>query len=94
MGCPYLEYRDGSADPGRDSFDEPRAYCAAADRFVQPMRADICNDRYDLAHDRDCEIYLDHVEDDDAAADGGEPTTDADGGKPTTGTDGTGGEDA
>ncbi|SEV99927.1 hypothetical protein [Natrinema salifodinae] len=65
MGCPYLAYRDGSDDPDRDhdSFDEPRAYCTAADRFVQPMRADICNDRYDLTHDRDCEIYREHADD-------------------------------
>lgn len=63
MVCPYLEYRDGSADPDRDPFDEPRAYCTAAEQFVQPMRADICNDRYDLVHDRDCEIYREHADD-------------------------------
>jgi hypothetical protein len=27
------------------------------------MRADICNDRYDLAHETDCEIYLAHADD-------------------------------
>ncbi|PCR90600.1 hypothetical protein [Natrinema ejinorense] len=58
MVCPYLEYRDESADRG--PFDEARAYCTAADRFVQPMRADICTDRYELVHERDCEIYRDH----------------------------------
>lgn len=52
--CPYLDYRD---DAGERSFDEPRAYCTAANTFVQAMRADICNDRYDLDHETDCEIY-------------------------------------
>jgi hypothetical protein len=78
MVCPYLEYRDGSDEPDRDSFDEARAYCTAADRFVQPMRADICNDRYDLVHDRDCEIYREHA-DDAAAAGDGDGETNADG---------------
>lgn len=54
MVCPCLEYRSESAEA---TFDEPRAYCTAVERFVQPMRADICNDRYDLDHERDCEIY-------------------------------------
>ncbi|WP_226041064.1 hypothetical protein [Natrinema sp. DC36] len=84
MSCPYLEYRDGSDDPGREPFDEERAYCTAADRFVQPMRADICTDRYDLVHERDCEIYREHADDADPAADGGE----------APGADETGGEDA
>lgn len=52
--CPYLDYRDEASER---SFDEPRAYCTAANTFVQPMRADICNDRYDLDHETDCEIY-------------------------------------
>ena len=64
MTCPFLEYRDES-DGQR--FDEARAYCTAAGRFVQPMRADICTDRYDLAHDRDCEIFLEHADDTDVA---------------------------
>jgi len=55
MTCPHLEYRD---DDGR--FDAPRAYCGAADRFVQAMRADVCNDRYDLDHATDCEIFRAH----------------------------------
>ncbi|QSX01240.1 hypothetical protein [Haloterrigena alkaliphila] len=63
MTCPHLEYRDES-DGTR--FDEARAYCTAADRFVQPMRADVCNDRYDHAHDRHCEIYLEHADSDGA----------------------------
>jgi len=55
MVCPYLEYRrkaDGK------SFDTERAYCGAAEQFVQPMRADVCNDRYELDHATDCEIFL------------------------------------
>jgi hypothetical protein len=72
MPCPYLEYRDTSpgesssanastgTTPTGGSFDEPRAFCAVVDAFVQPMRADICNDRYDLHHAAHCEIYRDH----------------------------------
>lgn len=67
MTCPYLAYRDESDGT---QFDEARAYCTAADRFVQPMRADICNDRYDLAHDRHCEIYLAHADDSEAESEG------------------------
>ena len=59
--CPYLSYRT-SADG--ESFDEARAYCGAAERFVQPMRADICNDRFELDHAEDCEIYVEHASDD------------------------------
>jgi len=50
--CDYLEYRDGE-------FEAPRAYCTAVDRFVQPMRADVCNCRYRLRPARDCEYYVD-----------------------------------
>lgn len=57
--CPYLEYRDESDGT---QFETERAYCTVTNQFVQPMRADICNDRYGLSHDTDCEIYLDHVE--------------------------------
>ena len=69
MTCPFLDYRDSSADR---EFDEARAYCTAAEQFVQPMRADICNDRYDLFHAEDCEIYLAHEDelDDDELDDG------------------------
>ncbi|MEY7850793.1 hypothetical protein AB7C87_16505 [Natrarchaeobius sp. A-rgal3] len=67
MVCPYLAYRD-RADDAR--FDEARAYCTAADRFVQAMRADVCNDRYGLAHDEHCEIYLEHADDGESEADG------------------------
>ncbi|QLH83148.1 hypothetical protein [Halosimplex pelagicum] len=69
MTCPYLAYRE-SADGA--SFDEARAYCEAAERFVQPMRADICNDRFDLDHAEDCEIYLDHAGDGDESDGRGE----------------------
>ncbi|WP_115863583.1 hypothetical protein [Halorussus litoreus] len=54
--CPYLEYRP-LADDGNDA---ERAYCTASGEFVQAMRADICNDRYGLDHETDCEIYRDH----------------------------------
>lgn len=59
MTCPYLEYHR-AVDEETHEFEEPRAYCTAADRFVQPMRADICNNRYDLDHATDCEIYQAH----------------------------------
>jgi hypothetical protein len=54
MACPYLEYRHEDAD---HEFDTERAYCTAVESFVQPMRADICNDRYDLDHATDCEYF-------------------------------------
>lgn len=63
MSCPYLEYHQSADD---QQFDEQRAYCTAAGRFVQPMRADICNDRYELDHAEHCEIYREHKGDDGA----------------------------
>ena len=51
MTCPHLEYREA------DFADEERAFCTVVDAFVQPMRADICNDRYELDHTTDCEFY-------------------------------------
>lgn len=57
--CPHLTYR---AADGEQSFDVPRAYCTVAERFVQPMRADICNGRHGLDPAEDCAIYLDHTE--------------------------------
>ncbi|MFH5798477.1 hypothetical protein [Haladaptatus sp. DYF46] len=66
MVCPYLDYRNGGNEPTDQAnatervFDEPRAFCTVAGEFVQPMRADICNDRYGLEHDRHCEIYRGH----------------------------------
>lgn len=56
MPCPYLEYHREAE--GR-SFAVERAYCTAASRFVQPLRADVCNDRHDLTHVAHCEIYRD-----------------------------------
>lgn len=71
MVCPYLDYRDGSEEASGDgttgdgtAFAEPRAFCTVLDEFVQPMRADICNDRYGLQHERHCEIYRGHVGED------------------------------
>jgi len=52
--CPHLEYRESA---GGQTFETARAYCAVADEFVQPMRADVCNARYDLDPSEDCEIY-------------------------------------
>ena len=57
--CPFLDYR-AAADG--DSYNTPRAFCTAAQRYVQAMRADICNDRYDLDHREDCEIYQAHAD--------------------------------
>jgi hypothetical protein len=57
MACPYLDYRD--AADGTE-FDHERAYCTAAEQFVEAMRADICNDRYALDHASHCEIYREH----------------------------------
>ena len=54
MACPHLSYRRESDD---QSFDRERAYCTVAGRFVQPMRADICTERYGLDPVSDCEIY-------------------------------------
>jgi len=64
MACPFLDYRSETEDR---QFDEPRAFCTAVDVFVQPMRADICNDRYDLDHAADCEIYREHADRGDTA---------------------------
>lgn len=59
MTCPHLEYR---REAGDQTFDTERAYCTAAETFVEPMRADICNDRYDLHHADHCEIYREESE--------------------------------
>ncbi|NEU56244.1 hypothetical protein [Halorussus sp. MSC15.2] len=57
--CPYLEYRqlEAETESGDAADAQPRAYCNAAEEFVQAMRADICNGRYGLDHETDCEIY-------------------------------------
>ncbi|WP_458188545.1 hypothetical protein [Haladaptatus sp. NG-WS-4] len=62
MVCPYLEYSDENDGV---TFAEPRAYCTVVDEFVQPMRADVCNDRYELSHEHHCEIFRQHVSGDD-----------------------------
>jgi len=54
MACPHLDYRNTD---GTQSFAHERPYCKLTESFVQPMRADICADRYDLNHKRHCEIY-------------------------------------
>lgn len=54
MTCPYLRYR---TDDGTRSFDHERPYCALADTFVSPMKADVCNDRYDFDHASHCDVY-------------------------------------
>lgn len=59
MTCPHLAYRRAAGDT---EFDEPRACCGVVEAFVQPMRADICNDRWELDHATHCEIYRDHAE--------------------------------
>lgn len=63
MACPYLAYRKSVED---QSFDEPRAYCEVVEQFVQPMRADICTDRYTLDHRSDCEFYLNAAAEDES----------------------------
>jgi len=59
MTCPYLEYRRRDED---HEFDHERPYCGVAGEFVSPMKADICNDRFDFGHEHDCEVYKEHVE--------------------------------
>lgn len=76
MTCPYLSYRESA---NGESFDEARAYCGAVGRFVQPMRADICTDRFELDHAADCEIYVDHASDDPEVADPAVHSTAGDG---------------
>jgi hypothetical protein len=52
--CQHLTYRTAAGDR---QFDTPRAYCRVADRFVEPMRADVCNARHGLAPAEHCGIY-------------------------------------
>lgn len=56
MTCPYLSYRQSDGDL---EFETERAYCGVIEEFVSPMRADVCNDRHDLNHERDCEFFRD-----------------------------------
>ncbi|MES3518422.1 MAG: hypothetical protein PPP58_12245 [Natronomonas sp.] len=57
MTCPHLTYRRSDDSEDGPEFDTPRAYCGVVEAFVQPMRADVCNDRYELDHATDCEFY-------------------------------------
>ena len=77
-GCPYLEYR--REGDGR-TFDHRRAYCAVAEEFVGPMKADVCNDRFDFDHEEHCDIYREHAADLDVA--GVDPTNAAANGEGT-----------
>lgn len=53
--CEFLERRT-TGDDG-EPFDHERPYCTAVDAFVQPMRADVCEKRYGLDPETDCEHY-------------------------------------
>jgi len=53
--CPHLAYRE---EGDGKSFETARAFCTVTESFVQPMRADVCNARYDLDPARDCEFYV------------------------------------
>ena len=67
--CQHLSYRE--AGDGK-SFETARAFCTVTGSFVQPMRADICNARYGLDPETDCEFYEEpeSASTDDADADG------------------------
>jgi hypothetical protein len=54
-----MEYRREDDD---NAFDTARAFCTVTETFVQPMRADICNDRYELDHATDCEIFRERAD--------------------------------
>lgn len=58
MTCPHLEYRSAA---GEQSFDHERAYCTVMAAFCTPMRADVCNDRFDFDHEAHCEVYQEHA---------------------------------
>ncbi|QUO48248.1 MULTISPECIES: hypothetical protein [Halorubrum] len=53
--CQHLAYREEGEGK---SFDTARAFCTVTESFVQPMRADICNARYELDPAADCEFYV------------------------------------
>lgn len=55
--CPHLDYR---SETDERSFDHERAYCTVVERFVQPMRADVCNARHGLSPQAHCEFYREH----------------------------------
>jgi len=75
MTCPFLDYRDSA---GEESFAVERAYCTAAGQFVQPLRADVCNDRYALDHTEHCEIFQAHADELAGGGRDGEPAVNGD----------------
>ena len=64
--CPHLAYREEG--DGR-SFETARAFCTVTESFVQPMRADVCNARYELDPAADCEFYAEPEAGTDSTAD-------------------------
>ncbi|SDF69561.1 hypothetical protein SAMN04488067_10760 [Halorubrum xinjiangense] len=62
--CQHLAYRE---EGDGQSFETARAFCTVTGSFVQPMRADVCNARYGLDPETDCEFY---AEAEPATADG------------------------
>lgn len=52
----YSYLSDRTAD-GAVEFNTERAYCGIVGEFVSPMRADICNDCFELANQHHCEFY-------------------------------------
>ena len=59
MACPHLEYRTESDDR---SFDHERAFCRLAGSFVRPVKADICNDRFEFDHREQCDLFREYAE--------------------------------
>jgi hypothetical protein len=53
--CQHLAYRE---EGDGKSFEAARAFCTVTESFVQPMRADVCNARYELDPATDCEFYV------------------------------------
>jgi hypothetical protein len=68
--CPHLTYRE---EGDGQSFEAARAFCTVTESFVQPMRADVCNARYGLNPETDCEFYVEPDAEDggDREVDGG-----------------------
>lgn len=58
MVCPHLRYR---REGNGKSFDHERAYCTVMDAFCTPMRADVCNDRFDFDHESHCAVFQEHA---------------------------------
>ena len=60
MTCPYLAYRRRNEE---HEFDHERPYCELADEFQSPMKADVCNDRYDFSHESHCDLFRGQTDD-------------------------------